>query len=583
MQFASAGLGSVSLGTLLVDPGASNDEALSPIVTTLNGLDIRAFVLVGTVQIDDTLGQPVTASLTLKDTVVQIGDVVQIRYFSQVIFAGFIDRIQRRSPDLSTVFYECQCLDWSRILLRRKTRRNFTDATVQAIVESILDIELFGEELTMGTIDARATMPLVDAKDAKTFDVLRSVAAASGQSFYVDYDKSIQMRSTTAPLAPLLINEANTLIDQSRLTTDTDVYRNRQTVVVTGTPPDAATDAVTVSIQSENVSEIASRATLEGGTGIYEEIESIVHPTSNNPANLSLLGVSYAKIRLSTSGIPRLTFTCRVQGYGFRAGQVATVNLPTFGVIGQYVIQKVSLSEIGGTQLFHDVELTNSSLQQRAYETWLKIIASGSVVVQGPGFTTSHVQTFTTPGSATWTVPAGVLAIELTCYGAGSGGGGAAQAWTKNSGVCYNAGNPVGGHGANGGKAIVVLSVKEGQVLPLTIGAGGGPGSNGSQTYFRWPPDNGDCSAIVVPTDGVDGGLSSAQYLGVTVCQGNGGSKGTRALIIFDTTVANGTNGTSGGGVGDLVTSGGGGIAGLAGLVGTQPTTGGDGKVEVRW
>ena len=583
MQFASGGLGSVALATILQDPGASNDEVLSPIVTTLNGLDIRALIMMQTLRIDDTLGQPVTASFRLKNALVEIGDVVQIRYFSQVIFAGFIDRIKRTSPDLDTVFYDCQCLDWSRILLRRKIRRNFTNATVQSIVESILDNELFGEGLTMGTIDARATLPLVDAKNAKTFDVLRSVAASAGQSFFVGYDQSIQMLSTTAPQAPLLMNEANTLLDQSSLTKDADVYRNRQTVIVTGTPPDASTDAQMVIVQRENAGEIAARANAEGGTGIYEEMEEVTHPTSNDQVSLALLGISYATIRLSTSGITRLTFTCRVQGYGFRAGQVASVNLPTFGVIGEYVIQKVSLTEVSGTQLFHVLELTNSSLQQRAYETWLKIVASGAVIVQGPGLTTSHLQTFSISGADTWTVPAGVTTVELTCFGAGSGGGGAAQSWTKNSGICYNTQNPVGGHGANGGKAVTVLSVIEGQVLSLVIGAGGTPGSNGSQTFFRWPPDNGDCSAIVVPTDGVDGGFSRAQQLGSTVCQANGGTKGTKALIIYDSTIANGTDGSIGGGAGDGITPGGGGSGGVRGVVGTAPTGGLDGKVEVRW
>lgn len=443
-----------------------------------------------------------------------------------------------------------------------------------------MDIELFGEELTMGTIDARATLPLVDAKDAKAFDVLRSVAAATGQSFYVDYDKSIQMRSTTAPQSPLLINEANTLLDQSRLTQDADVYRNRQTVVVTGTPPNATTDANTLIVQRENAGEIAARASIEGGTGIYEEIEEITHPTSNDPVKLALLGVSYATVRLSTSGVTRLTFTCRMQGYGFRAGQVATVDLPSFGVIGEYVIQKVSITEMGGTRLFHVLELTNSSLQQRAYETWLKIIASGTVIIQGPGLTTTNLQTFSTTGSDTWTVPTGVTTVELTCFGAGSGGGGASQSWTHNFGTCYNTQNPVGGHGANGGKAVTVLSVIPGQILSLVIGAAGTPGINGSKLFFT---TGGTCGAEVTATAGVDGGFSRVQQLGLTVCQANGGTKGTPAVIVYDTSITAGTDGTIGGGLGDGVTPGGGAQGGVRGVVGTQPTNGGDGKVEVRW
>jgi hypothetical protein len=578
MQFASGGLGSVALATILQDPGASNDEALSPIVTTLNSMDIRDQLMVETLRIDDTLGQPVTASFVLKNSLVEIGDVVQIRYFSQVIFAGFIDRIQRTSPDLDTVFYDCQCLDWSRILLRRKIRRNFTNATVQSIVESILDIELFGEGLTMGTIDARAILPLVETKNAKVFDVLRSVAAAAGQSFYVDYDQTIQMRSTTVPQAPLLVNEANTLLDQSRLTKDTDVYRNRQTVVVTGTPPNASTDAQTVTSQRENVSEITVRATIEGGTGIYEEFEEVTHPTSNDPVQLALLGISYASLRLATSSVTRLTLTCRMQGYGFRAGQVASVNLPAFGVIGEYVIQKVSLTEMGGTRLSHVLELTNSSLQQRAYETWLKIVSSGAVIVQGPGFIATHLSSFGTSGTTTWTVPAGVTVVEFTTYGTGGGGGGGHYGWTQNYGTCYNNANQVGGHGGPGGKAVAVFGVEEGQVYDLAIGAGGVAGVSGAGNVFTWPPPGTNCTTPVTQTSGQEGGVTTVKLGALVVCQANSGGLGT-----YGYNGLNGVDGAVGGGVGDGVTPGAGALGGVRGAALVQPTAGGQGKIEVRW
>src|SRR5689334_19329190 len=164
MQFAGAGLASVGLGSVLSDPGASNDEALSPIVTTINGVDVRSAVKMNTLTISDTLGQPVTCSFMLLNLEPTVGQPVSIRYFSQIIFAGIIDHVQNQSPDLLTKEYTCDCLEWSQILLRRKLRRNFTDITVQALVDSILDNELIGEGLTFGTIDARSIIPLVDAR-----------------------------------------------------------------------------------------------------------------------------------------------------------------------------------------------------------------------------------------------------------------------------------------------------------------------------------------------------------------------------------------------------------------------------------
>lgn len=558
MQFGGAGLGSVSLGSILNDPGASNDEALSPIVTEINGVDVRGAIRMDTLEISDTLGQPVTASFTLHNLQPEVGQPVRVRYFSQVLFAGIIDHVTKTSPDLTTMRYQCDCLDWSQILLRRKLRRNFTDATVQAVVDSILDNELTGEGLTIGTIDARAVVPLVDARDAKVFEVLRSLAGATGQTFYIDYDKSIQMRSTTVPVAPLVLNEANTLLDGSTLNTDTETYRNRQTVIVTGTPGEDE-DALTTSIQRENTDQIAARAALEGGTGIYEEIEEITHPTSNDGVELALLGISYANLRLATSGTPRLTFHCRARGYGFRAGQIATVDLPTFGITGTFVIQKVSIRELAAAELFHTLELTNSSLQQRAYEAWLGIVGKGKVTVQVPSATTTgNMETFNAPGADTWTVPAGVTTVEFTVYGGSGGGGGSVVILGGVGPIQYKP----GGDGGNSGKAVSILTdLVEGEVFDITVGSAGAGG----------PTFN---------SRGTSGTLSDVKRGGVTIAQGNAGTFGGKGG-----SPDNGFDGTPGSGVGDAVSVGGGKIGGPGAPAppGQAGTAGQDGLVEVRW
>ncbi len=78
--------------------------------------------------------------------------------------------------------------------------------------------------------------------------------------------------------------------------------------------------------------------------------------------------------------------------------------------------------------------------------------------------TLSHAQTvvlFTTPGTATWTVPAGVTTVVVECVGGGGSGG--------------EAGALISGVGGGGGAyAKSALAVKPGQVLTYTVGAGGG-------------------------------------------------------------------------------------------------------------
>jgi hypothetical protein len=525
-----------------------------------------------------------------------------MRYFSAVIFAGTIDHVDQRNEGLVGAVYECGCLDWSQILLRRRLRRNFTNATVQAIVQSILENELVGEGLTQGVLDARSVVPLLDSKGGKMFDALRTLATATGQTFYVDFDQSIQMRSTTMPLAPIVLNEANTLVAETEIQTDRETYRNKQIVVVTGTPPEGA-DALVITVSRQNDGQIAARAAIEGGTGIYEEIEEITHPTSNDGVQITLLAIGYANLRLSTSGQTRQTVTVNARGYGFRAGQVATVDLPTFGIAGTFVIQRVTITERDGRYLFHNLELVNSSAQQRAYESWLSIVKGGKVTVQIPSAVTNNLQTFNVPGADVFVVPAGVTVLELTTYGASAGGGGGARETAMSglvqrctSGGYYGAGENDGanaGIGGSSGKAVTVINVNPGDSVSTFVGSAGTGGASDTDAF----PFGIGVGTVVSTTaaNGVDGTASFVTYLSVIVCQADGGKGGKKAVctasridaFTYRLCKTVGAAGLPGSGVGDAVSSGGGFTGGAKG-VGNPSTVsaggaGSDGRIEVRW
>lgn len=106
--------------------------------------------------------------------------------------------------------------------------------------------------------------------------------------------------------------------------------------------------------------------------------------------------------------------------------------------------------------------------------------SSGNVVLTGLCFggdcrgswPMSNIQAFTTPGAASWTVPAGVKKITVEVWGGGGGGYSSAQS-----------GGGAGGYGKD------IISVTPGEVLNITVGAGGstcssscGSANNGGAT-----------------------------------------------------------------------------------------------------
>jgi hypothetical protein len=569
-----------------------NAWAGRPVMAELTGRSGREQTLVNTVSISDTLGEQVSAEFTFVNPTIipRTGDVVRLLYHRYVLFAGTIDSIERDSNNTQTArYYKARAVDWTQILIRRKARRLFTGTAASAIISSLLDVELAGEGLSIGRIDRSPTLPLAESKDATMLNFMRDIAGVAGQTFYVDFDKRLHMNVGTTITAPAL---DNTNVESCSIAEDRETYRNRQTIRCIGTPTASGETALEVSIARQSDSLIAERAAIEGGSGIYEETEEITHPAANNEFDLTRLAIGYARLRLATSGQLRQTLKCRVRGYGFRAGMFTTVDLPYIGLSGTWMIQNVRITEEDGRNLVHELELTQGTLQERAYASWLRIVKSGQVVVQMPGALTNTLQTIDTPTVAVGTpyafiVPAGITSIEFTCTGA-SGGGGGATDFTATDSIIFPdtfvwEDYHNGGKGGNGGKAIATVDVTPGETLTLTVGSRGGGGTSRAITTYVRGSITGD--------SGGTGGLTMVQRGTTVICQANGGTGGRGSVSGYPTLGYDGANGTPGSGLGDAVLVGGGQTGGARGFYsGTSGritlvngTAGLDGLIEMRY
>lgn len=563
-MFGGQSVGSATFSSVAPNPAASlTDLYAIPFRIYLNNVESNGLVQVETLSIDDTLGEQASCTLTIINptTAPNVGDSIRVTQYSAVLFAGTVDRI-KKTADLTynILYYECQCTGWEQILYRYKIRRNFTNQPLQNIVTSLLQNELAGEGLTLGTVDRGTSIPLVDSNGGSAFDVLRNAAGVTGQTFYVDWDKSLQFRISSNTAAPITLNDA--VLEDAQLTTDRETYRNVQIVKVTGTVPDGSNATALTTVQTrQNDNQIAARQAIEGGSGRYEMYEEITHPTSNDGAQIALLGIGYANLLLATSGTLRQTLQARVRSYGFRAGQFATVSVPTLGLSGTWLIQRVRISDQVGRDAIHELELVQSSLQQRAYESWLSIVKGGKITVQMPSAVTSNLQTYNTPGTYYWTVPAGVTLVEVTCIGAGGGGGGASYYRSLNS-TSKN-----GYAGGTGGKAILSVTVTPLESLTVIVGAAGTAGINGVYTSgFGWFDG----------TAGANGGYTNVNRSSTVLCQANPGTGGGDGH--------NGPAGQNGSGIGDAVSVGGGSSGGAGGVYAvSQPVNGNDGTIEIRW
>ncbi len=580
MMLASFALATGALASetpVATDP-TLDSEAMRPVDVYVNGVSQFGAVLIDTLTIDDSLGEQTTCAFTLVNPLnaPSEGASVRVTYYSERLFEGTIKRVSRAVNNLDTFWtYACECADWSELLARVRIRRNFTNLPPHNIIQSLLDNELAGNGLTLGTIDQPYEIALADSNGGSALDLLQAVAQTIGHVLRVDADKRISLYSTSQPAAPAALTTATVL--SVALAVDRDDYRNVQMVQVTGTPPEeSAADPIVFTLTRQSDEQIAERAALEGTNGRYEAYDEITHPTSNVTAELSLLADSYCTAKLAVAGTVRRTLTATLYGYGWHSGQAATATFSQHGVSGTWYVQRVSVRTEGARLLKYTVELTESSFLQRAYAAWLRIVETGKIVVQLPGGTVPSTQTVTvtTLGASNWTVPANIVnPISVSCYGPGGGGGSGWREWRAFGPLptcTYQ--SKIAGRGGNGGFAKASVNVVSGNDLNLFIATGGAGATSGDET------SDGVCGADNTGTNGsASANDTTVTYLGVEVARGKKGGGGVRAKL-------GGTAGAPGGGSGGIVVVGGGMTGGDGGTGYPGPGSAGQsGKILIKY
>lgn len=562
---------------------------ISPWTVEISGVVVSP--LINSISIDSELGRQGGASFTLHNvtSIPSVGQSVRILWYTDVLFAGMLDRVAIRSDGTGNhITYQCECVDYSYLLFRRKIRKTYSNVQWASIASDILAREVSGDGLSFGVMDSiyvTAFMATVDVKDGNCHDLLSETAAAIGGIFYVDQQKRLNLVTTAQmPPAPEVIDAD--IVEAATLSEDRETYRNRQTITITGTPSTQQEQAITTTYTRSNAEQIAARQLIEGGTGIYNDFESITHPTSNTTSALIQLGVTYALLRLGAQGAIRHVLSIQTRATGFKAGQLATVDLPGYGLSGegageQWIIQKVRINEQDGKFSSTTLELTGSSLVRRAQELWLDMVKRGNILVipQPPITAPSAVTTVTisTVGSSGWVVPSGVTQIQMTCNAAGGGGGGGA---TYNDSTYHLSAD--GGTGGAGGRAVSILTVTPGETLTMVVGTGGtagttiaGSGANGVQGLA-----------------GVRGGATQIQRGAAVLVSATGGYGGGGAfcapplrLLQRPLTQTPGANGSGGTGLGQINTLGGGSLGGRrgTGTPFTQPAAGSPGTILLEY
>ena len=183
------------------------------------------------------------------------------------------------------------------------------------------------------------------------------------------------------------------------------------------------------------------------------------------------------------------------------------------------------------------------------------------------GSTSTGQVVFSTPGTTTWTVPAGVFYVSVVCIGGGGGGG-----------TSVADGSSGGGGGGLGWKNNI--PVTPGQVITVVVGSAGAVSTNGGRSYFS-------STSTVAGNGGVAGSLAGVLTAGGAggTFVGTGGGDGGQGGSGSTTDATNGVaEAGAGGGAGGYAGNGGQGAGaqggGLTGGTGSGGAAGGGGSPD---
>jgi hypothetical protein len=278
-------------------PPAQNvvDVIIDPYTIEISGQSMTGKQLIDTLSIDSELGRQSSARFTILNIspVPEIGAPVRILFYSNVLFVGAIDSISIQTNNLSTfITYDIECTDNSYLLFRKKIKYSFSNLTVSNITSSMIGLELGNDGVTIGSISSNPVIPVATADGVSVYEFLSGIATSIGTVFQVNESKQINYLGAQNQPVGTDLDENN--VETCDVKFDRETYRNKNTCTVTGTAPGGT--PLSVTLTRSNADQIAQRAAIEGTSGVYSEIVSLTHPTSNSSIELTRLANSYGKI-----------------------------------------------------------------------------------------------------------------------------------------------------------------------------------------------------------------------------------------------------------------------------------------------
>lgn len=213
---------------------AATIDLTSPIIT-IAGVSANSRVRQDSLVITDELDEaPNTCAFNVQGTAPTTGQevIVALGALNNKVFAGHITQVEQGYEGIrANVLWRVTCVDYTRLLDRRKVIKRYTAQSASAIVADILSTYTTG--FTAANVaSGLATVDEITFTMDEVSRALTRLAKTIGASWYVDYDRDVHFFITETVDAPDSITDAQ--LEVRNLTKGSDLSQIRTRVVVEG-------------------------------------------------------------------------------------------------------------------------------------------------------------------------------------------------------------------------------------------------------------------------------------------------------------------------------------------------------------
>lgn len=175
-----------------------------------------------------------------------IGDSLQIIEFNRTLFSGFIDRRKYTVyPGTTTREYTVQAVDWNGLLQRRLVTKDYTAATLEAIVSDIVLFFLQSEGITVQIDSSIAVADDFSFKYIKLSDAFNQLAQVTNTIWWIDNYKVLRfIHAASATASAFFVDETGA--KQAADIFVEDSLQNYRNVQYVRTPQNILSETVTV-------------------------------------------------------------------------------------------------------------------------------------------------------------------------------------------------------------------------------------------------------------------------------------------------------------------------------------------------